>query len=148
MNAGISGDTTSGGLQRLPWILKQNPRIVVVQLGANDGLRGLPTESTESNLRRIIEAVLNSGAKVLLLGMQVPTSYGEEYANAFTAIYPSLAADLKVAFVPFFMDGVAGHADLNLKDGIHPTARGHELLAENVQTALLELVRSLPDSGR
>jgi acyl-CoA thioesterase-1 len=123
LNAGVSGDTTAGGLRRVDWILKQKPDVVVVELGANDAMRGIAPEVVEQNLRAILEKVKASGAKALLLGMRIPESYGQEHAQAFEAVYPRVAQELGVAFLPFFMDGVAGVTELNLPDGIHPTLR-------------------------
>jgi acyl-CoA thioesterase-1 len=136
INAGVSGDTTAGGLRRIAFLLKQRPAVVVVELGANDGLRGVPLASIEANLRAILEQIRNSGAVPLLLGMRLPPSYGSEYAEGFAAIYPRLAAELEVRFVPFFMEGVAGVPELNQEDALHPTAAGQRRLADNVQTAL------------
>ena len=139
VNAGVSGDTTAGGLRRVDWLLKQAPALVVIELGGNDGMRGQPIASIEQNLRTIIEKVRASGAKVLLLGMRIPSSYGREYSAEFEAIYPRLARELDLAFVPFFMEGVAGVPEQNLPDGLHPTAAGHEKLAQ----ALTEPLRKL-----
>lgn len=140
VNGGVSGDTTAGGLRRLDWLMKQGPAIVVVELGANDGLRGLPLASVEENLRNILLRIQERGALPLLLGMRLPPSYGANYTDAFAALYPKLARELDVAFVPYFMEGVAGVPDLNLEDGIHPTQAGHERLAANVADALTKLV--------
>lgn len=143
INAGVSGDTTAGGLRRVDWVLKQRPAIVVVELGANDGMRGIAPGEMEKNLRGILEKIAASEAKPLLLGMRIPPSFGAEHEQAFAAVYERLADDLDVAFVPFFMKGVAAVPALNLEDGIHPTVRGHELLADNVEDALLELVQEV-----
>jgi acyl-CoA thioesterase-1 len=140
LNAGVSGDTTAGGLRRADWLLKQSPSIVVVELGANDSMRGQPIASIEQNLRGILEKLRARGATPLLLGMRIPTSYGPEYAAQFEAIYPRIAKELDVAFVPFFMDGVAGVAEQNLEDGIHPTPEGHVRLAQTCEEALAKLV--------
>ena len=140
VNAGVSGDTTAGGLRRVDWLLKQAPALVVIELGANDGMRGQPVASIEQNLRSIIEKVRASGAKVLLLGMRIPASYGPEYAAQFEALYPRIARELDLPFVPFFMEGVAGVPEQNLPDGIHPTAAGHEKLAHTVQETLAKLL--------
>jgi acyl-CoA thioesterase I len=138
INAGVSGDTTAGGLRRVDWLLKQQPDVVVVELGANDGLRGVPLAAIEHNLRGILEKVRAAGATPLLLAMRLPPSYGREYVAGFEAIYPRVARELDLAVVPFFMKGVAGVAELNLEDGLHPTAEGHERLADNVEPALRE----------
>ncbi len=139
-NAGVSGDTSAGGLRRVDWVLKQAPAIVVIELGGNDGLRGQPLAAIEHNLRGIIARTRARGARPLLLGMRLPPSYGAEYANGFAAIYPRLAQELEVDFVPFFMEGVAGVSELNLPDGLHPTQAGHERLAEKLAPALKRLI--------
>ena len=147
INAGVSGDTTAGGLRRVDWILGQHPDVVVIELGANDGLRGIPIPTIERNLRSLIEKVRAAGATPLLLGVRLPPSYGAEYVAGFEAIYPRLAAELKVRLVPFFMQGVAGVPELNLEDGLHPTRAGHERLADNVEPALRETLAGLPSSA-
>ncbi|MGH9360290.1 MAG: arylesterase, partial [Thermoanaerobaculia bacterium] len=128
----VSGDTTAGGLRRLGWALRQEPEVVVVGLGANDGLRGLPLSATEGNLREIVRRAQEAGVRVVLLGMKIPPNYGPDYGVAFEAIYPRLARELEVPLVPFLLAGVGGEPRLNLGDGIHPNAEGHERLAENV----------------
>lgn len=148
VNAGVSGDTTAGGLARLDWLLAQKPQIVVVELGANDGLRGLPIPMIEGNLRRIVERIRTHGAVPLLLGMRLPPSYGADYTRELASIYPRVAQAQEVAFVPFFMEGVAGVAALNLPDGIHPTAEGHDRLAANVTDTLRGLLRSVTEPSR
>lgn len=140
VNAGVSGDTTAGGKTRLPWLLRQQPDIFVIELGVNDGLRGVPIEAVHANLNEIITDALAANADVLLLGMRLPPNYGEPYASRFAAVYEQLAKDFQVPLVPFFMRGVAGEPDLNLPDGIHPTAQGHERLALNVMPTLREMV--------
>jgi acyl-CoA thioesterase I len=131
INAGVSGDTTAGGLARLGWLLNQHPALIVVGLGANDGLRGLPLTEVEANLRQIIQRSRAAGARVLLLGMRLPPNYGP-YAEQFTALYPKLARELNVPLVPFLLDKVGGIRSLNQADGIHPTAEGQEIVAKNV----------------
>ena len=144
LNAGVSGDTTAGGLRRVDWILKQKPALVVVELGANDGMRGMPVAEIEQNLRAIVERIREHGAAVLLLGMRIPQSYGRSYVEAFDAIYPRIAKELKVDFVPFFMQTVATDPKMNLPDGIHPTQQGHERLAETVAGPLEQALAALP----
>jgi acyl-CoA thioesterase-1 len=136
VNAGVSGDTTAGGLRRVDWILKQEPQVVLVELGANDGLRGIDVQAIESNLRQILERIRTAGAQPILVGMHVPTSYGEAYSNAFHGIYGRLAEELAVPFVPNFLEGVGGKPEFNLPDGLHPNVQGHKLLADNVQAVL------------
>ena len=144
VNAGVSGDTTAGGLTRLAWLLRQKPSVVVVGLGANDALRGLPLEMTERNLREIIGQARASGAAVLLLGMRIPPNYGDAYAGAFDKLYSRIARELAVPLVPFLLEGVGGHPELNLADGLHPSERGHEIVATNVYPFLAALLRDLP----
>jgi acyl-CoA thioesterase-1 len=141
INAGVSGDTTRGGLARLPWLLKKtSPDIVVVALGANDGLRGVNLKATAENLRAILAQVEAAGAKALLLGMNVPSNLGE-YAEDFAAMYPRIADALNVPLVPYFMENVGGHPEMNLADGMHPNPEGHRALAANVEEALRERLR-------
>ena len=142
VNAGVSGDTTAGGLRRLDWLLKQKPSIVVVGLGANDGLRGLDVDSSAANLRQIVERSRAAGADVLLLGMMIPTNYGPDYRERFAAMYARVAKDLGVPLVPFVLEGVGGVPSLNQADGIHPTAEGHVIVAANVLKALRPIVET------
>ncbi len=147
VNAGVSGDTSAGGLRRLSWVLRQAPAVVVVGLGANDGLRGLALEETDRNLREIVRRARETGAEVVLLGMRIPPNYGPEYAEAFAALYPRIAGDLAVPFVPFLLEGVGGEPELNLPDGMHPNARGHERLAANVLPPLHAALTETAGSG-
>ena len=140
LNAGVSGDTTAGGLARLDWLLSQKPDVVVVGLGGNDGLRGLPLEQAGSNLREIVRRSRDAGARVLLLGMQIPPNYGPEYARGFSEMYPSIAREMDVPLVPFLLEGVGGVADLNQPDGIHPTADGQEKVADVVTPFVAEVL--------
>ena len=144
VNAGVSGDTTAGGLRRLDWVLKQKPDILVVGLGGNDGLRGLDLRESEANLRQIITQSRAAGAQVLLLGMMIPPNYGPDYTRQFQAIYPRLAKELNVPLVPFLLKNVGGEAKYNQRDGIHPTPDGHKIVAKNVEPPLRDLVRALP----
>lgn len=139
-NAGVSGDTSAGGLARIEWITKQKPRVVVIELGGNDGLRGQDVSGIEANLRAIVAQVRAAGSEVLLLGMRLPPSLGADYTTAFAALYERIARDLDVPFVPNFMDRVGGVPEFMQEDGLHPTARGHERLAENVRAKLSELL--------
>jgi acyl-CoA thioesterase-1 len=141
VNAGVSGDTSAGALRRLEWLLQQRPHVVVVELGANDALRGQPVSAIEANLRAIVEQSRAAGARVLLVGMRVPTSYGPEYAGDFAAMFPRLAKSLGVPLVPFLLEGVAGRPRLNLEDGIHPNAEGQKVVAATVLPHLERLLR-------
>lgn len=143
VNAGVSGDTTAGALARLDWVLSQEPDVVVVGLGGNDGLRGLDLAATEENLRRIVERSRETGARVVLLGMRIPPNYGLDYAGRFRDMYEEVADDLDVALVPFLLEGVAAKPALNLPDRIHPNARGHEVLAETVYPYVEEELEEL-----
>ena len=135
-NLGSSGDTSAGGAARLDWALRHHkPDLVVIELGGNDGLRGISLAATESNLRRIIEGVQASGARAMLLGMRVPPNLGA-YAEDFAALYPKLAAEYNVPLADFFMNGVGGVPELNLEDQLHPNVAGHERLAANVAPVL------------
>jgi acyl-CoA thioesterase-1 len=145
VNAGVSGDTSAGGLRRLDWVLGLEPDLLVVGLGANDGLRGQPPEALEANLRAILTRALERDVGVVLLGMRLPPNLGDEYVTAFEAVYPRLARELGVPLVPFLLDGVAARRSLNLEDGIHPNAAGHRLLAENVMPSV---ERALDDLER
>lgn len=147
VNAGISGDTTAGGLNRLDWLLSQQPDILVVSLGANDGLRGVELTSSEENLRQIVTKAKEKGVKVLLVGMLIPPNYGPDYTEQFAAIYPKLAEELDVALLPFLLEGVAADPELNLADGIHPNAEGHEILATTVLQHLTPLLDGLDAEG-
>jgi len=147
VNAGVSGDTTAGGLSRVAWIMKQKPRLVVLELGANDGMRGLPLRLIEDNLRAIIAKIRAGGADGLFLGLRLPPSFGGEYADAFAALFERVAQVEQVPFVPFFHEGVAGVPELNLPDGIHPTEEGHRRIAARLAPRLRELLRALDAGG-
>lgn len=134
VNAGVSGDTTAGGLRRLPWLLRRQLDVLVVGLGANDALRGLSTEAAYNNLREIILTTRSRypEAAVILLGMLAPPNMGRDYATAFNRIYPDLAAEFNLPLMPFLLEGVAAVPELNLPDGIHPNERGHRIIAQNL----------------
>lgn len=140
VNAGVSGDTSAGGLRRLPWLLTQHPDVLVVGLGANDGLRGLPVEHTRENLEAIVTAAQREGARVLLLGLRLPPNLGRDYVAGFEAVYRDVAEETGAALVPFFLEGVGGVAALNQEDGIHPTAEGQRKIAATVLPHLLPLL--------
>ncbi|MFZ5861685.1 MAG: arylesterase [Nitrospirota bacterium] len=132
VNAGVSGDTTAGGLRRVDWVLKSRPQLVILELGANDGLRGLSPAQTRDNLARIIERLQASGATVVLTGMRVPPNYGDDYARAFESVFPELARRYHLPLIPFFLDGVAADPALNQADGLHPTAEGYRVIVERI----------------
>lgn len=136
--AGLSGDTTAAGQQRLKWVLKQKADILVLALGGNDGLRGVPPQTTQKNLQNMIDIARQTHPEVeiILAGMKMPPNYGPEFTKQFEAIYPVLAKKNKVALVPFLLEGVGGVAQLNLPDRIHPTAEGHKIIAETVWLTL------------
>ena len=142
INAGLSGETTASGNSRIDWVLKNSVSVFVLELGANDGLRGIPTHETRKNLQEIIDKVIAKypSARIVLAGMQVPPNMGEEYSNDFRSIFPEIAEKNEAAFIPFLLENVAGEPDLNLADGIHPTAYGHELVAQNVWSVLKEVL--------
>jgi len=141
-NASISGDTTRGGVTRLPQLLAQTqPRVVVLELGANDALRGLSLAATRENLARMIGLSQHAGARVVLVGMQIPPNYGRQYAQQFQALFAELAQEHSTAFVPFLLDGMATDRTLFQADGIHPNEAAQPLLADNVEQALRPLLR-------
>jgi acyl-CoA thioesterase-1 len=140
VNAGVSGDTTAGGLRRVDWVLRNRPDVAVVALGANDGLRGLGTEAMQANLLAIVERLRDAGARVLVAGMQVPPNYGAAYSRAFRNVFPEIARRTGAALMPFLLDGVAADSRLNLADGIHPNAAGHRAIAERVWPHLVALL--------
>lgn len=145
INAGQNGDTSAGGLNRLNWLLKNRIHVLVLELGGNDGLRGLPADTTRKNLQTIIDTTKRKfpKARIILAGMQVPPNMGADYAKQFNAIFPALAKRNQAALIPFILDGVGGERDLNLADGIHPNAKGHERVAANVWKVLEPVLRSL-----
>lgn len=134
INAGLSGETTASGKNRLSWLLKQRIDVFVLELGANDGLRGIPLDETKKNLQRIINDVKAHNPKVIIVlaGMQIPPNMGIEYTNNFREIFPDLADENELALIPFLLKGVAGDPNLNQADGIHPTAQGQVIVANNV----------------
>ena len=142
INAGVSGDTSAGGLRRLDWSLQGDVRVLIVALGANDGLRGLPPSELRSNLEAIVAAAQKRNVRVLVLGMEAPPNFGAVYIKEFRAVYTQVAADLDVPLVPFFLEGVAGVGRLNQADGIHPTAEGQQRIADTIWRSLEPLVRA------
>jgi acyl-CoA thioesterase-1 len=149
LNLGVNGNTAGDGLARLDGALRRKPDVLVVALGINDGLRGLPLDATESALRQIVERARAAGARVLLVGMRIPEGMGAaDDAARFGDLYPRLAAEYRVPLVPFLLDGVAGNPELVHRDGIHPTAAGQVRLAENVRPHLELLLAELPPPRR
>jgi acyl-CoA thioesterase I len=142
INAGVSGDTTAGGLRRVDWVLRSGPEITIVALGANDGLRGQSPQAMRANLEAIVARLQTAGARVLLAGMRLPPNYGAEYTTQFEAVFPAVARSAKIALVPFLLDGVAADPRLNQPDGIHPTAAGHQMIADHLWPYLRPLLRS------
>lgn len=145
VNAGQSGDTSAGGLSRLDWLLKNRVDVLVLELGANDGLRGLPPETMRKNLQAIIDRTKKKypDARIVIAGMKVPPNMGRDYGDKFDAVYPALARANKAVLIPFVLEGVGGVRELNQADGMHPTAKGHEIVAGNVWKALEPVLRSL-----
>ncbi len=142
INAGLSGETTASGKNRINWVLNQDVDIFVLELGANDGLRGIPLEETRKNLQDIINTVKekNPDTKIVLAGMQIPPNMGEEYTTEFRNIFPELAEENNVELIPFLLEGVAGDPELNQQDGIHPTAEGYKIVTDNVWSVLEDVV--------
>jgi acyl-CoA thioesterase-1 len=147
VNAGVSGDTTAGGLRRLDWILGQEPEVVVVELGGNDALRGQPLEGIEANLREIVRRSREADAAVVLCGMDIPTNFGPDYTQGFAALYERVAADEGAILVPGFVREVGLDPDLLQPDGLHPTAEGQQRLADRLVPVLRQLVAELQASG-
>lgn len=139
-NVSVSGDTSAGGLRRLEWALDGDVRVVVLELGANDGLRGLPVDALRENLARMIERAQARGVRVVLAGMEAPPNFGPAYTREFHRVYPDLAARYRVALVPFLLEGVAGRAELNIADGIHPNKDGARIVEGNVWRVLEPLL--------
>ncbi len=140
VNAGVSGDTTAGGLRRLDWILRSQPSVVIVALGANDGLRGISVAETQRNLESIVQRLREADTVVVLAGMKLPPNYGKDYTQGFEAIYPALAKKYALPLVPFLLDGVAAHPSLNQADGIHPTEEGYRIVTETVYRTLVPVL--------
>lgn len=136
INAGVSGDTTAGGLRRVSWILNSKPELVILELGANDGLRGLPVDETHQNLRQIIRRLQEARVTVILAGMKLPPNYGHGYTAQFEAMYWTLAREHHVPFIPFFLEGVGGTSSLNQADGLHPTSEGYKVIVEHLLNVL------------
>lgn len=150
INGGVSGDTTSAGIERLRWMLRQPPDVLFLALGANDGLRGIPPAAVQTNLEQMIDIARekNPSIKIILAGMMMPANYGTEYTKRFSAIFPAIAKKKNVALVPFLLDKVAGINNLNLPDRIHPNAKGYEIVAETVWITLKPVLTPAPVSAQ
>ncbi len=140
VNLGVSGNTTTDGVSRLSEVLAHKPRITIVEFGGNDGLRGLPIDTTRANLERIIQTLQSTGSKIVLAGMTLPPNYGPDYIKPFQQVYADLAAKYKVSRIPFLLSDVALHPNLMQRDGIHPTAEGNEIVAKTVMRYLRPLL--------
>lgn len=140
-NAGVSGDTTAGGLARLDWVLQDEPEVLIIQLGANDALRGLPPATTRQHLEEMITRTKSRGIRVILAGMQAPLNLGQDYRQEFNAIYPNLAKKHDIPLYPFFLAGVVGRPNLNLDDRIHPNAEGVQLIVMQFAPFLLRHIK-------
>ncbi len=147
INAGVSGDTTAGGLSRLSWSLAAEPDIAIVELGANDGLRGLPPRTTEENLEAILAELKRRRVLVLFTGMLAPPNLGEEYTGEFNAIFPRLAQKHEVSFYPFFLEGVAGKPSLTLGDGLHPNPKGVGIIVQGIYSRVEKMVERAKDEA-
>lgn len=147
VNAGVSGDTTAGGAARLPWTLAGKPDLVILELGANDALRGIDPKTVRANLEAMIEKVQASGAKLLLLGMRAPPNWGEDYQRAFDRIYPELAEAHHVPLVPFFLEGVAMDPSMNQADGLHPNQKGVAVIVDRIAPMVAKLLSNSEGGG-
>jgi len=143
VNAGLSGETSAGGLRRVEWVLRQPVDIFVLALGSNDGLRGIDPAATRANLAAIIRRVraTQPAARIVLVGMRVPTNMGDDYERAFAGIFPRVASEEGVALIPFLLEGVGGRPELNQADGMHPTAAGHQIVADTLWRTLQPLLK-------
>ncbi len=143
VNAGLSGETTAGGLRRLDWILRQKIDVFVLELGGNDGLRGIAPDVTRENLQAMIDRIRAKypDVTIVIAGMQIPTNMGPDFAEAFARIFPEVAEKNRAVLIPFLLEGVGGIPELNLPDGIHPTAEGHRIVAETVWRHLAPVLR-------
>ncbi len=147
VNAGVSGDTTAGGIRRLDWIIKTNPEIVILELGANDGLRGIPLNEVRANLSKMIQSLQDKGIQVVLAGMKLPPNYGPLYTRGFSNLYSELAKEYDIPVIPFFLEGVATRPELTQDDGLHPTAEGYRHVVDNILPILLPLLAHVPVSN-
>lgn len=146
VNAGVSGETSSGTLSRLDWILSQKPDIVILEIGANDGLRGIDTALVETNIDTILQRLQDNNVVTVLAGMKMVRNLGEQYTREFDSIYPKLAGKHQVVYMPFFLEGVASIASLNSGDGIHPNERGYEIITENIYPYVVRAIEQLREN--
>ncbi|MDF1750277.1 MAG: arylesterase [Alphaproteobacteria bacterium] len=147
INGGVSGDTSKGGLSRVDWLFADKPELMILELGANDGLRGLPPSETRKNLAAIIEKAQAAGVKVLLTGMMAPPNLGREYSEEFNAVFPGLAEEYNTLFYPFFLDGVVADANLNQGDGMHPTGAGVDVIVTRILPIVQQALDDLGQKG-
>lgn len=150
INAGLSGETSAGGLRRVDWLMRRRIDVMILELGGNDGLRGIDPESTKKNLQAIIDTVRahNPGVKIILAGMQVPPNLGQQYTTEFKDIYPELAKTNHTLLIPFILKGVGGVPSLNQGDGIHPNIKGHKIVAQNVWEVLKPVLETMQGTNR
>ena len=142
VNLGVSGDTTTDGVQRLPDVLAAKPAIVILEFGGNDGLRGLPVSTTRANLIQMVQSLQKAGIQILLAGMSLPRNYGADYIHSFEQVYVDVASQYHLALIPFLLEGVGGHPELLQSDGIHPTAPGCEIVSSNVMSYLNDILKN------
>jgi acyl-CoA thioesterase-1 len=147
VNSGISGDTSTDGLERVDTVIALEPAVVILEFGGNDGLRGLPVATTRANLEQMIVALRKSGAEVVLAGMTLPPNYGPDYIRSFEAIYRDVAKQYRLPLIPFLLSGVGGNPALMQRDGMHPTAEGNRIVAQNVMRVLRVTLAGRPASG-
>ena len=140
INGGISGSTTSGGVARIEWFLKSKPDFLILALGGNDGLRGIPIEKIKENLEKVVWAAKKNNIPTVLAGMKIPPNYGLEYSNSFSQLFPTISDTFNIPLIPFLLEGVGGNPEMNLPDRIHPNAKGHKLICEIVFRALEKLL--------
>mgnify|MGYP000860917385 FL=1 len=143
VNAGVSGETSSGALSRVDWVLRQKPDIVILATGGNDGLRGVEPSLTEKNVDQIVQKIQDSGAVVVLGGMEMVQNMGTQYTSDFRAIYPEIAKKHSLILMPFLLDGVAGHPELNQADTIHPTAEGYKIVVDNLYPYVVQAIEQV-----
>lgn len=146
VNAGVSGETSSGTLSRLDWILSQKPDIVILEIGANDGLRGIDTTLVEANIDTILQRLQDNNVVTILAGMKMVRNLGDQYTREFDTIYPKLASKHQVIFMPFFLEDVASIAELNIGDGIHPNERGYEIITEKIYPYVIRAIEQLREN--